>query len=136
MSDTRCTNMIRSLHEIPTPLNTVFFSDRNINAIQKELYTQIFNKIQYKIDRQDDNVLLQIMRGIYIENDVDARQDIQGQIHDLNALVVKVCLPQIASGLKAYKAYVRDASSLPEPISRGISTNQKGQRQLQPNIGF
>lgn len=130
------TIITQSLREQNTPLNTAYFCQKNLDLLQRTLQEQIYAKIQHRIDRQDDRQLLTIMRGIYIENDVSGSLSVADQVKAMNALVVKVCLPQIASGIKAYQAYIVDASTLPMPISRGVSTNMAGSRSLQPNIGF
>ena len=128
--------MIRSLHQNPDAINTRFFNSTNVDVIQNRLKTQIKNKTGFVIDRQDDDALLIIMRACYIENDIDSSLSPDDFVKDLNDMVVRISLPQIASGIKGYLSYIRDASSLPTPIARSQNTNIKGQKTLEMRVGL
>ena len=128
--------MIRSLHQSPDAVNTRFFNSNNVDVLQKTLRETIKAKTGYLIDRQADDQLLIIMRGCYIENNIDRTLPPMEQVSQLNAMTVRICLPQIASGLKQYLGYLKDASSLPSPISRSVNTSVKGSRTLELHVGL
>ena len=128
--------MIRSLHQNPDPINTRFFNSNNVDVIQNMLRAQIKSKTGFVIDRQDDDCLGIIMRACYIENDVDSSLSPDDFVKGLNDMVVRISMPQIASGIKAYLAYLKDASSLPTPIARSQNTNIKGQKTLEMRVGL
>ncbi len=105
-------------------LNTLFFGQANVDAIQAQLRDVIKKRLGYVIDRQPDDQLLIIMRYVYMN---EARND-GGvkEIKRLNGLVLKEIAPMVASGVMQYLAYLRDASRLPTPIPRAQATSVKG----------
>jgi len=52
----------------PTPLNTTFFSDANIETLQQRISDQVFmmSGNKHRIDRQSDDDLKLIMRSYYL----------------------------------------------------------------------
>ena len=128
--------MIRSIHQSPDAINTRFFNSNNVDVIQNMLKSQIQSKTGFVIDRQDDDALLIIMRACYIENDVDSSLSPDDFVKGLNDMVVRIALPQIASGIKGYLAYLKDASSLPTPIPRAQNMSVKGTRTLELRSGL
>lgn len=119
-------NVLRSIHQAPNPLNTAFFSRANVDAIQRDIQASVQAKSGYKIDRQSDEQLLIIMRSIYVNNADAGTAEPRQHLRYLNSLVVAECLPIVASNLKQYLFYLRDASRLPEPLERAKHTSMKG----------
>ena len=106
------------------PVNRAFFSQQNVDAIQRSLRDTIKRQTGYVIDRQSDDQLLIVMRYVYL---LESRNTGGGaEVTRLNALVVKEVAPQVASGVLQYLAYLRDASRLPTPIPRAQATSIKG----------
>ena len=121
--------MAGTLDQCLTPLTSAFFSRENINAIQIQLRDKVKCVSGLSIDRQDDNTLLIIMRSIYAihtQNTNSSTPAVQAEVVRLNALVLLEIVPMALSNLAAYLGYVRDASTLPVPIDRGINTSRKG----------
>ena len=115
-------------------VNEAFFSQANVDAIQRELRAVIRTRLGYAIDRQPDDQLLIIMRYVYMNesrNTGGARE-----VRRLNQLVLREVVPQVASGVMQYLAYLRDASQLPEPIPRAQATSIKGTDTAQLFKGF
>lgn len=105
-------------------INTQFFGQANVDAIQAQLRDVIKKRLGYVIDRQPDDQLLIIMRYVYMN---EARNDGgRAEVRRLNDLVLKEIAPMVASGVMQYLAYIRDASRLPTPIPRAQATSIKG----------
>lgn len=105
-------------------VNTLFFGQANVDAIQASLRDVIKKRLGYAIGRQPDDQLLIIMRYVYMN---EARNDGgTAEVRRLNELVLKEIAPMVASGVLQYLAYIRDASRLPTPIPRAQATSVKG----------
>lgn len=115
-------------------VNTAFFSQGNVDAIQRQLSDVIRTRMGYVIDRQPDEHLLIIMRYVYMNESRNTGGD--AEVVRLNQLVLKEIVPQVASGVLQYLAYLRDASRLPTPIPRARATSIKGTYTPQLFTGF
>jgi hypothetical protein len=40
-------------------------------------------------------------------------------------------MDQVVTGIEQYLGYVKDASTLPEPLARGVNASSKGERVLE-----
>lgn len=126
MEDT-LTSVLRSLNHPRTPLNETFFGLVNLDVIQNRLRASIQKQTGYAIDRQSDTDLIVIMRKVYAEQAAHSQgANVQAEVDRLNNMVLHVAVPMVASGVAGYLAYLKDASSLPEPIPRGTQTSVKG----------
>ena len=135
MREDRARDMcLRTLNLCPTAYNTLFFSAANVHCLQAALRTRIRDKTGYVIDRQNPDDLLVIMRAMYVnygrEPPCDRPDVVAAHVGALNSVVVKVALPQIASGVVAHLNYLRDASSLPVPPPDPQMTTVAGTKNL------
>lgn len=121
---------LNSLRQQRSPLATNFFSASNMAHIQIRLRTIIKERTGYEIDRQDDMQLLIIMRGIYVDHAQHGRS-IPHEVQRLDGLVLREIVPQVATGIAQHIGYLRDASTLPVPLNRGVATSIKGQNTLE-----
>lgn len=132
--DTYVTAALQMLRRCPTAYNTLFFSKQNLDTIQGAMRDRIRNKLGYVIDRQDDDALCVIMRGVFVnwgrEPPCDRPDVVAGAVAVLNKVVLSLALPQVASGVVAYVNYLRDASQLPEPIPLPVATSTAGTKNL------
>ncbi len=115
-----------SLRQVATPLNTALFSTANADAIQAELRRVILQKTGRAIGRQSDENLLAVMRAIYLQEADFQPRDVRAEVARLNALVLREIVPGVASGVMQHLAYLRDSSTLPEPLPPGLQTSVKG----------
>lgn len=101
-----------------TPLSKAFFSAKNINVIQKGIIQEVYNLSNHKyvIDNQNEDVLKIIMRSIFLQNSAHLPTQIQGQINQLNQLVIDYCAPNIYTEVLSYIKYKHDVSNLAVPI--------------------
>lgn len=104
------------LNQTPNPLNSTFFSGANIDRIQRTIRQNIKDSTGYAIDNQKKDDLITIMRAVYINNFIDAYNNIPQQIQLMNERVVNTCVPQIYTGLSQYIGYVKDINTNPVPL--------------------
>lgn len=128
------TACLKSLSLCPTPFNTRFFSDANIEVLQQTFRQRIKAKLGFVIDRQDVDSLCVIMRAAmrtYGREPISSDEAvIRQQVAALNDIVVQMALPQIASGAVGYLNYLRDASQLPGGLPLPQSTSTAGTKNL------
>ena len=115
------TNSCNNTNEL---LKTCFFSDENIDLINKKLILTVFdisNKI-FKIGQQSKSSLLIVMQCIFIEHSLNLPTNIKEQIINLNCRVVNDILPRILTELNQRIDYLnkinnpRKLLSLPENV--------------------
>jgi hypothetical protein len=117
-----------------TDLSRAFFSKTNLDLIQKRLRTQIRKETGHLIDRQSDTEIRGIMKGVY-----EAFSNNEGgkaEIERLNAIVMDILVDQVKAGIEGYLTYLKDASTMPEPLSRGTFASIKGERSIEYKVGF
>jgi hypothetical protein len=71
------------------------------------------------------------MRSIYFQYGKNTKNDVRGQVLDLNTRVIDWCVPEILSNIKQSDKYIMDISTLPVPLDRPDLTTQKGLRTLE-----
>jgi len=130
------TGILSSLKTTKTPLNTRFFSQGNINAVQRNLQRTFKAETGISIDKQDNTDVLAFMRYIFINNSTNPYGNVESQIDSMNAKVVQKMLPQVREGVSAYLLYLRDAATLSQPNDLPESMTNKGKCKRENNVGF
>lgn len=117
-----------------TALSDSFFCKQNIQSIQDQIRFAIYNvsQKQFIIDEQDIDALKIIMRSIFLQNSLNLKCNIKGQIKTLNQLVLNYCVPQIYGELKGYIKFKEDISTLATPMARPTMTKQSKQLLMKP----
>lgn len=130
-------NMIHTLQQCRTPLNTLFFSEYNINILQRAIRQEFKNKTDLAIDFQNKNDLLTIMRASFVNNSSNPYADTYSQIKQINSVVIKKAIDQITSGVSQYMGYLKDIDTPINPMDNPISTNMYGNKiEKEPSIGL
>jgi hypothetical protein len=126
-----------------TPLTFLYFSDKNVENVQKLLRLRVFKETEYVIDDQSKNELLTIMRSVFLEHSShpplihqDMKKDqveillkkYTNEVDRLNRLVVELVVPKLIGQLKQYFGYLKDASSQPMPLSQPINESTAGKK--------
>ena len=110
-------------------LENYFFSNENIDLINKQLIMSVFKKTngEFKISPQKNETLIIVMRYTFIEYARHLPYDIGNQIRELNSIVISQILPNIITQITQRKEYLRVISAprevLPYPISESTSNN-------------
>jgi hypothetical protein len=116
-----------------TALSDAFFTRSNLDTIQHGIRQEVYRMSgpkKYVIDNQDVDELKMIMRALYLQYSKNNKFNIEGQIKELNDLVVKWAAPRILSEIQAYNYYLNDISHLPIPLAQPMSMSSAGTKSL------
>ena len=116
-----------------TALSDTFFTRRNVDVIQKAIKNEVYRMSgpkRYQIDDQDVDEIKMIMRAMYLQYAKNNEFDVEGQIKELNDLVIKWCAPRIMSEIDQYSYYLNDISHLPVPLEKPLNMSSAGTKSL------
>lgn len=116
-----------------TALSDAFFTRTNVNKIQNAIRQEVYNMSgpkKYVIDDQDVDELKMIMRAMYLQYSKNNTFNVEGQINELNKLVIDWSAPRIMSEIEAYNYYLNDISHLPIPLEQPMNMSSAGTRSL------
>jgi len=104
-------NSVRISEDQISELPTFFFSDENMDLINKQLILSVYKKSnkQYKISPQSKEKLTIIMTYIYNEYSRNLPYGIKEQIRELNCRVVGEILPDVLTNASQAIGYRNDA---------------------------
>ena len=137
-----------------TPVSALFFSKKNIDALQQGISNQVYNKSQgkYNIGKQSEIELKIIMRSFYFESlqngssfimkEIQKQNNLTNvlqpncdivlmQVRELNKKVLDWSVGEILTNLQQFDKYKRDVSMLPDPIDRPTLMSSAGNRSLE-----
>jgi len=102
-----------------TNLSRAFFSGENVQILQNGIKSGVYklSNRQYVIANQNVDTIHIIMRSIFMQSAIHQESNITQQIVQLNQLVIDYAVPQVYSSLISHNKYLRDASTLPEPLA-------------------
>lgn len=118
--------------QIQSPLSVVYFSQENINSVQKKLryYVWLRSGKKFVVDKQDELELKIVMRSIYLQYARNLLYDISGQIEQLNQLVLEWCIPRVITEVQQYLYYLDSIQHQPTEIELPRNLSSKGDRVL------
>ena len=102
-----------------TPISQAYFSKENIQIIQNGIRAGVYyrsNK-QYVVGPQDCDSIKEIMRSVYLTHAANQSINLTQQIETLNQIVMDYCIDNIYKEAISYKKYLRDVSTLADPIA-------------------
>lgn len=113
-----------------TPLNTVFFSQANIEKLQQAIHDQVYamSGNKFRIDRQNDDDLKIIMRSYYLMFSENNPQRIAQELESLNARVVGYASAKIYSEVDFHMFYLKDLEEFAPAIANPVNTGVHGTR--------
>ena len=116
-------------------LEDVFFSDDNIDLINKQLIMSVYNKTngKIKIAPQSSQSLIIVMRYVFLEYARHLPYDIAGQIRELNCQVVGEVLPKIITEATQRIDYLNEING-PRKLPPLPINASKGKRNDNPSI--
>ena len=116
-----------------TALSDAFFTRTNADHIQQEIRKEVYRisgPKKYVIDNQDVDELKMIMRAMYLQYSKNNTFNLDGQLRELNDLVVKWAVPRIISEIEQYNYYLNDISHLPIPLEKPLNMSSAGSKSL------
>lgn len=119
-----------------TPLSDTFFGVRNIDFLQNRIIEEVYRRSgnkQWKIDKQDVNELKIIMRSMFYQYARNLPTDIQGQVEELNNIVIEWAVPRIMSEIQHHIYYLNDIDKMPVPLARPVLLTRAGTKSLPYN---
>ena len=118
-----------------TKLSDLYFSQANIDYIQNDIIKQVFEKSdgKYRINKQNEDELVIIMKSIFLQNARNNDNDLQYQIDELNKLVLSYSVNNVYVNLLQYIKYIDDITKDITVMDRAKSVDIKGSKTLMPN---
>ena len=119
-------NMTKTTECNITDVESLFFSNDNIELINKQLILTVWKKSkkQYKIGFQDTDKILIIMRYVYLEFSKNLPYDLDKQIIELNCLVVGEIIADIITNFEQKLGYLRDIEKRQDPLPLPQNTSK------------
>ena len=121
MAEERVRKILGSVQVPADALNTVFFSERHVDDLQMRLLTIVYRETGMRLQRQSDDELLIVMRGVYM-----LLRPTNPTLADLDARVLGAAMQSIRTNLEVYKTYVKTDERIQYVMDRGINTNVRG----------
>lgn len=117
-----------------TPLSDLFFSRKNMDALQDGLRILVLQASdgKYNIGKQSEEELKIIMRGVYLQHGKNyVGVSIVDQVRQLNKILLDWSVPRVLSNIMQKEKYIEDISMLPKPMDRPELSSMKGTKQLE-----
>lgn len=126
--ETNRQDLVGHLHKA-TPLNEVFFSQGNVENLQKMIQDQVsaMSGGKYKIDRQSDTDLRLIMRSYYLMYGQNG-PEVAKELEDLNRRVVGYAAGKVYSEVDFHDFYLKDLQEFAAPIANPMNPHVFGTR--------
>jgi len=121
------------------PVTTLFFSNENINRIQRMIKREIVERTRGKYrldDDQDESDLLIAMRAVLFDANVGGRFlpfKIKRQVKNLNFQVVQYVVPDMIEAMKQQYGYLKEINQPLQPMMRPMNVSSAGRKTL-PSI--
>ena len=115
----------------PNDLIHLFFSDANMQNVQKKLINSVKKQTNLTIDNQACDEVYQVMLYVYRTYGRNVSTNISQEVSYLNDIVIHTISPDVVSNVLQYINYIKDISQLPVPMTHGSSTSIKGTNSLQ-----
>lgn len=119
---------VKSILTQNDPLFMAFFSEQNINTIQKKLKQKVYQESdgRHTIGNQSVEQLQIIMHSIYLQYGKFQNTNIQEQVTELNELIYNYAVPNILTNIEQYLGYKRDVSTISVPLEHPVNLNEAG----------
>ena len=121
-------NQVRVSECFQGSLEETFFSEENIDIINKQLILAIFKRTkgEIKISKQSPSSLIIVMRYVFLEYARHLPYDIEGQLRELNCKVITEILPNILTNVNQRIDYLKEIQNPRKllPIAVNTRTNR------------
>lgn len=109
-------------------LSDTYYSKSNHEYLQKAISDSVASNSGYKIGRQNDMDLYNLMRKVYTDYVVNDSEDIPKQVSRMNSVVVSDATRTISSAILTDLTYLKDISTMPVPPDAPRNTSVYGMR--------
>jgi len=111
---------------VPNALSRTFFSNDNVERIQRQVVNEVYNQSKKQIGKQSYSELQIIMKSIYLQYGKNLSTDIEGQVVTLNKYVIDECTRIIVPNILQYNKYIEDITSPIPVMPRSQNVSNKG----------
>ena len=112
-----------------TPLSKLYFSNSNLDTIQRQIIEEVYKNSGYQISRQSDMQAQIIMRSTFLTyGKNDPCSNLQSQIATLNKIVVNQSVEKIIPEIEQYLGYRRDIAKAPQVMPLSTNVSNKGNK--------
>jgi hypothetical protein len=129
-------NSVKDIFE-ESPVSNIFFSQGNVENIQKLIRYRVNKETSKVIDRQSNNNLIVIMRSIFLQYgdaSLTTKEALIKEIRNLNDRVANFSVDRIVSQLGQHDTYLKDISSMPRPLDHPKYDNKRNYTYDTSNI--
>jgi hypothetical protein len=119
---------LNSIKQTKTPLNSLFFSEFNIELLQRGIRQAFKNKSGISIDYQNPDDLYSIMRVVFISNSGDHYTQVNAQVKFMNSRVIDTAIGQIQTGVSQYISYIKEIDTTRTLLDRPVNTSTFGNK--------
>ena len=105
----------------------------NINQLQQTIKDEVYRRSgekRWAIDEQDVDELKIVMRSMFYQYARNQHNDINGQINELNGIVIEWIVPRVMSEIQHYLFYLNDIDKMPTPMDRPVLMTTAGTKSL------
>jgi hypothetical protein len=100
---------------VPNAVSRTFFSNDNVERLQRKIIQEVFRVSQKQIGKQSYNELQIIMKSMYLQYGRNLPTEIEQQVATLNKYVLDECVRIIVPNVLQYNKYLEDITS-PIPV--------------------
>lgn len=126
MQSSYSSDILMSMKQTATPLNTLYFSEYNINLLHRAIRQKFKNMTGKSIDYQSQADLIAIMRYIYLMNLTDPYGNIHKQVQLMNTRVIDTAMSQLMTSVSQFYGYAKDISNPIVPPNLPTNTSLHG----------
>ena len=120
-------NSVKDIFE-DSPMSEIFFSEGNVENIQKLIRFRVNKETGKTIDRQSNNNVVIIMRSIFLQYgdaSITTVEALKKEIRTLNDRVANYSVNNIVNQLGQHETYLSDISSMPRPLEHPKYDNKR-----------
>jgi hypothetical protein len=121
---------IKGIRIESSELSSKYFSDENMDRLQKKIKRQILENTGKKIIDQDKSDLLIVMRAVFSRYATHDSHHVVRQVKKLNIETVKYIVPDMITNLLQEESYLQTITNPIKPIDRPINVNSGGRNVL------
>jgi hypothetical protein len=121
-------DILNSLNQEITPLNTLYFSDYNMRLVHQGIRQKFKELTGKSIDYQNHADVVSIMRYVFIMNSTNPYNDMSTQVDMMNKRSIDMAVKQIKTGFAQFMGYVKDINSPIVPNALPENTSLYGKK--------
>lgn len=118
---------------VPNALSRTYFSNDNVERLQRQIIQAVFKVCQKQISKQSYQELQIVMKSMYLQYGRNLPYDIEGQVATLNKYVVDECVRIIVPNVLQYNKYLDDITSPIPVMDRPQNVSIKGSKWGDPS---